>query len=109
MIWLITKALLSAAVIVAVAELAGRFPRLGAFLLTLPLISILAFILTWQKEGDITTITQLARETLVLVPLGLPFFIPFALADRTGLTFWPSFALGVIMASITIGLWFRYG
>ena len=109
MIWLITKALLSAAVIVAVAELAGRFPRLGALLLTLPLVSILAFIMTWHKESEMTTITQLARETLVLVPLGLPFFVPFALADRTGLSFWPSFALGLLMASITIGLWFRYG
>ena len=105
----ILKALISAAVIVAVAEVAGRFPRLGALLLTLPIVSILAFIMTWTKAGEMTTITQLARETLVLVPLGLPFFVPFALANRTGLSFWPSFAAGVVLASITIGLWFRFG
>ncbi|HUG67140.1 MAG TPA: hypothetical protein VMM76_05290 [Pirellulaceae bacterium] len=109
MVWTLIKAVISAAVIVAVAELSGRFPRLGALLLTLPLVSILAFIMLWTKEGEMTTITQLARETLVLVPLGLPFFIPFALSDRTGLTFWPSFAMGVLLASITIGLWFRFG
>lgn len=43
--WLIVKALISAAVIVAVAELSSRMPRLGALLLTLPIISILAFIM----------------------------------------------------------------
>ena len=92
-----------------VAEVSGRLPLLGALLLTLPLISILAFIMTWTKEGEMTTITQLARETLVLVPLGLPFFIPFALSDRTGLSFWPSFVTGVMLASITIGFWFWLG
>lgn len=88
--WLIVKALISAAVIVAVAELSGRMPRLGALLLTLPLVRILAFTMTWNKDHEMTTITSLARETLILVPLGLPFFVPFAVADRTGLSFWPS-------------------
>lgn len=109
MIWTFVKAPISAAVIVAVAEVSGRFPRLGALLLTLPFISILAFIMLWTKEGEMTAITRLARETLVLVPLGLPFFIPFAVSNRTGLSFWPSFAIGVLLASITISLWFRFG
>ena len=109
MIWTLVKAFVSAAVIVAVAEVSGRFPRLGALLLTLPMVSILAFIMLWTKEGEMTTITQLAKETLVLVPLGLPFFMPFALSSRTGLSFWPSFMVGVVLASTTIGLWFRFG
>lgn len=109
MLWTFVKAVISAAVIMAVAEVSGRIPRLGALLLTLPIVSILAFIMTWTKEGEMTTIIQLARETLVLVPLGLPFFIPFALANRTGLSFWPTFAVGVVLASITIGLWFQFG
>jgi len=103
---LILKALISAAVIVAVAEVSGRVPRLGALLLTLPLISILAFIMTWNKEQQMGTITALARETIILVPLGLPFFVPFAVANRTGLSFWPTFVIGVLLASLTIGTWF---
>ena len=106
MFWLIIKALVSAAVIVTVAEISGRVPRLGALLLTLPLISILAFIMTWNKEQEMGTITALARETMVLVPLGLPFFVPFAVANRTGLSFWPTFVIGVLLASLTIGTWF---
>ena len=109
MISLFVKAFISAAVIVAVAEVSGRYPRLGALLLTLPVVSILAFIMTWTKSGEMGTITQLARETLVLVPLGLPFFIPFAVANRTGLSFWPSFLAGVVLASVTIGVWMWLG
>ena len=103
---LIVKALISVAVIVAVAELSSRMPRLGALLLTLPLVSILAFIMTWNKDHEMATITLLARETLILVPLGLPFFVPFAVADRTGLSFWPSFVVGVLLATLTIACWF---
>lgn len=108
-VWTILRAAISATVIVAVVEVAGRSPRLGALLLTLPLISILAFIMTWSKAGEMSTITLLARETLILVPLGLPFFIPFAISNRTGLSFWPSLAIGVLLASISIGLWFQFG
>ena len=109
MFWTLVKATISAAVIVAVADVSGRFPRLGALLLTLPIVSILAFVMTWHQDGEMTTISHLAKETLVLVPLGLPFFVPLAFSDRTGLSFWPSFFLGVILASCTIGLWFRFG
>lgn len=109
MLTLIVKTLISAAIIVAVSEIAGRYPRVGGLVLTLPVVSIMAFVMTWTKQGEMATITTLARETLVLVPLGLPFFVPFAIANRTGLSFWPSFALGLVLASLTIGAWLQYG
>ena len=107
--WTLAKATISAAVIVAVAELSHRFPRLGALLLTLPLVSILAFVMSWQQQHDLPAISRLARETLVLVPLGLPFFLPLAFAERMGLSFWSATALGLVLASFTIGAWFAFG
>lgn len=107
--WTIAKALIAAAVIVTVSEIANRLPRIGALLLTLPIASILAFIFTWIRHDDLTTVARLARETLVLVPLGLPFFVPLAFSERLGLGFWPAFLAGVALASLTIGLWFRLG
>ena len=104
MLWMLLKALISAAIIVAVAEVARLSPRLGGLLLSLPTISILAFIMTWTKEGEMGVIARLAREALILVPLSLPFFIPFALSSRTGLSFWPSFVLGLVLAATSIGL-----
>ncbi|MCA9070561.1 MAG: DUF3147 family protein [Planctomycetaceae bacterium] len=107
--WTISKTLIAAGIITGVSEVANRVPRLGALLLTLPVVSILAFIFTWVGHRDLDGISRLARETLVLVPLGLPFFLPLAFASRLGLGFWPAFVAGIIFASITIGLWFLLG
>ena len=107
--WTIAKAVIAAVIIVTVSEIANRLPRLGALLLTLPIASLLAFVFTWLRHEDLPTITRLARETLVLVPLGLPFFIPLAFSERLGLGFWPAFLIGVALASTTIGLWFWLG
>jgi hypothetical protein len=106
---LIARGVIAGLVIIGVSALANRSPRLGAFLLTLPLVSILAFIATWSREHELARIARLARETLVLVPLGLPFFVPLAFADRIGLSFWPAFAAGVLLASVTVGLWLWLG
>jgi len=103
------RAIIAGLVVAGVSELADRFPRLGALLLTLPVISIVAFIATWNKNQDLNTISQLARETLILVPLGLPFFIPLAFSERLGVGFWSAFAAGILLASATIGLWFWLG
>jgi len=107
--WMLARAGIAAVTIVAVAEVAQRFPRLGALLLTLPVISIIAFVMTWTEYRDLTTISRLAKEMLVLVPLGLPFFVPLALAERCGLTFWPAVVVGIILSSTTVGLWFLLG
>lgn len=106
---ILLKTMISAAIIVSVSEVANRLPRFGALLLTLPLVSMLAFILTWTEYRELTTISRLARETLILVPLGLPFFIPLGFANRLGLGFWPAFGSGIALTSATIGLWFWLG
>ena len=109
MLFTIIKAVVSAAIIVAVVEVSRRLPRVGALLLTLPIVSILAFVMSWWQHHDLAAIAKLARETLVLVPLGLPFFVPLAFAERLGFGFWSAAALGVTLASLTIGLWFGFG
>ncbi len=106
---LIVRAVIAGVIVAVVTELAPRLPRVGALILTLPIVSIVAFIVTWHAHRDVTVIARLARETLVLVPLGLPFFVPLALAPRVGLSFWPAFGLGVVCAGVTIGAWFWLG
>ena len=103
------RGVIAGAVVVAVAAVSKRHPRVGALLLTLPLVSILAFIASWHENRDLAAISRLARETLVLVPLGLPFFVPFAVAPRLGLGFWSAFAAGVLLASAVISLWLWLG
>lgn len=104
-VWNIVRVLIAAVTIVVVAALSKRYPRYGALLLSLPLVSILAFLMSWFQYRDVSAVSRLARETLVLVPLGLPFFVPFALAPRLGWGFWPSLAGGVVLATLAIGAW----
>ena len=107
--WMFVRGAIAAVTVVVVSETAQRFPRLGALLLTLPLISIIAFVMTWSQHRDLLAISRLAKETLVLVPLGLPFFIPLAFSERWGLNFWLAFGAGLALASITIAAWFWFG
>ena len=107
--WNVVRGLIAALVVVAVAELSERYPRAGALLLTLPIVSIIAFVMAWTQHRDMAVISRLAKETLVLVPLGLPVFVPLALAVRLGLGFGVALTLGVLLASLLIGLWVGFG
>jgi hypothetical protein len=103
--WSILRVILVAVIVVAVADISKRYPRVGALLLSLPLVSILAFLFGWFQHRDLPAISKLAWETLILVPLGLPFFLPLAFAQRLGLDFWWALLSGVLLAAMTIGIW----
>ncbi len=101
----VLRVVVVAIIVVAVAEISKRSPRLGAVLLSLPIMSILAFQFSWFQHRDLPALSRMARDTLVLVPLGLPFFVPFALAQRLGWNFWACLAVGILLATLTIGAW----
>jgi hypothetical protein len=107
-VWNSIKVALVAITVVVVAELSKRYPRIGALLLSLPIVSLLAFLVSWFQHRDLAAISRLSRETLILVPLGLPFFIPLAFAERLHLDFWSAFAAGIVLASLTIGTWLLF-
>jgi hypothetical protein len=103
------RGIIAGVVVIAVTELSRKYPRAGALLLTLPLVSILAFVMAWTKYQDLPAVSRLARETLILVPLGLPFFVPLAFGEKLGFSFWPAFGLGFVLATSTISLWMWLG
>jgi hypothetical protein len=92
MLYYAVKVLVSALVIVAVSEIAKRSTAVAAFVASLPLTSLLAFV--WLKIdgtepgkiGDLSgQIFWLIIPSLVLFPL-LPFLL------KQGLGFWTSLA-----------------
>ena len=103
---ILLRVIIPAIIILAVSEVSRRSPRMGALLLTLPVVSILAFGAAWLRDHDLPSVSRMARETLILVPLGLPFFVPLAFAERLGLGFWTAAGAGLLLASTTIGIWF---
>ena len=106
---LVLRGVVAGAIVVAVLAVSNRSPKLGAFLLTLPVVSIIAFFMARSARRDLNGISKLARETLILVPLGLPFFVPLAFAQKLGLGFWSAFVSGLALASVTVGLWLWLG
>lgn len=93
--------------IVAATEFGRRSPRLGGFILSLPLVSMLAIVMLWSRDHDLATVSRFARETLMFVVCGLPLFVPLAFAQQLGLGFWGAMAAGTILAGVTtaIGLY----
>ena len=97
------KVLLTAAVVVAVSEIAKRSSLWGAVLASLPLTSLLAFMWLYVETGNTQGIASLSQSIFWLVLASLPLFLVLPLCLRSGWPFWPS--LGGACA-VTVGAYF---
>lgn len=86
------KVVVTAVVVVAVAEIAKRSSIWAALLASLPLTSLLAFVWLYLDTGDSERVAVLAHSVLWLVLPSLLLFIALPLLLRAGWGFWPSFA-----------------
>jgi hypothetical protein len=92
MLWIITKYLITSAIVVAVSELAKRSDRLGALLASLPLVTLLALTWLYVEKQPAEKIINHAWYTFWYVVPTLPMFLLFPrLFTRFG--FWPALAL----------------
>lgn len=105
MLAIVAKAVLTAAFIIAMAELAKRSTFLAALFISLPLATALTVFWLYVDTKDAARAGQLAWSTLLLVPPGLVFLIGLPLGIRLGLNFWASFALS---AAATAAFYFLY-
>ena len=99
---LAAKALLSGALIVAIAEIGKRLPTLGALIASLPLVSVLGMILMWHARPDPENMAVHAGATFWYVLPSLPMFLLIAWLLRSGYGFWLSLAAG---CTLTIALY----
>jgi hypothetical protein len=97
MLYAAIKAILSGAIIAIVSEVAKRNPAIGALILSLPLISILAFIWLWRDTGDTDGIASLAQSTFWFVLPTLPMFLVLPALLRGGMGFWPALGLSCLL------------
>ena len=85
--WLITKYLVTAAVVVLVSEAAKRSDRLGGLLGALPMVTLLALVWLYLEHQSQQKIANHAWYTFWYVLPTLPMFLVFpALLPRLG--FW---------------------
>jgi len=88
MLYLALKAILSGIVVAAASELARRSPALGGLIVSLPLVSLLAFIWLWQDTGDNARIATLSESTFWYILPTLPMFLVLPALLRLGVSFW---------------------
>lgn len=96
MLYTIVKVLVSAVLIVAIAELAKRATFLGSLLASLPVVSLLAFVWLYLDTRSVEKVAALSNGIfwLVLPSLSLFLVLP-VLLRRTGDFF---LSLGVAVA-----------
>lgn len=97
------KTLLAALVIAFVSETVGRYPRLAALVLSLPLVTIFSFSWSWYKDRNLEAIAQVSHDSLFIIPLTLPFFAIFAYCGRFGLSFWSAMLMGLVTTALSVG------
>lgn len=103
MAWIITKYLLTAAVVVLVSELAKRSDRLGGLIAALPLITIMTLIWLYLEKQPEQKIANHAWYTFWYVVPTLPMFLVFPwLLARLG--FWPTLLASAALSILSFGL-----
>lgn len=99
MSWIVTKYLITAAVVVLVSELAKRSDKLGGLIAALPLVSVLTLMWLYVENQPTSKIANHAWYTFWYAVPTLPMFLVFpTLLPRYG--FWLSLVVSVF---ITMG------
>ena len=103
MVWLISKYLLTAAVVVLVSEAAKRSDKLGGFIAALPLVTLLALVWLYVEKQPQAKISNHAWYTFWYVVPTLPMFLAFPfLLPRLG--FWLTMLASVVITVACFGL-----
>jgi hypothetical protein len=106
---LLLRILLAGLIVVAVTEIARLWPRLAAIILFVPLVPPLVLLSMYMKDGDAAAVSHLSRQSLLLIPLGLMFFVPLALVPALKIPFWLAFAGGIGLMSAAVGSYLYLG
>ena len=102
MLYLLIKALVSGVIVAAASEVARRWPGIGGLIVSLPLVSLLAFVWLWRDTGDGERVAQLSLGAFWFFLPSMPLFLILPAMLRSGVGFW--LALGVAIA-ITLALY----
>jgi hypothetical protein len=100
MLYLALKGLLSGAIVLIVSEVAKRSPALGALIVSLPLVSILAMLWLHHETRDAARLAAHAEATFWYVLPSLPMFLLLPALLRQGWAFYPSLAACVLLTAV---------
>ena len=102
--YLLLKAILSGVIVAVASELARRSSLLGAVLISLPLMSILALVWLYRDTRDTGEAAALSWSILWVIVPSLVFFVVLPLALRS-VGFWAALLLACAATAAAYGVW----
>ncbi|QDU34347.1 hypothetical protein KS4_24150 [Poriferisphaera corsica] len=96
MLYQVIKVLISAVLIVVIAEVSKRFSWLGGLLASLPLISYLAIIWLYVDTGNKGKVSALSMDIFWLVIPSLSFFLMLPVFLKK-MDFYPAMGLATVV------------
>lgn len=113
MFYFVIKCALSGIIVAIVSEVAKRSPALGALIVSLPMVSLLAILWLWRDSGDVERIARHSESTFWYVLPSLPMFLVLPALLRAGAGFWLSLviccALTALLYCITTWALAKFG
>jgi hypothetical protein len=100
MLYLALKGLLSGAIVLIVSEVAKRSPALGALIVSLPLVSLLAMMWLHYETRDAARLAAHAEATFWYVLPSLPMFLALPALLRQGWAFYPALGACVVLTAV---------
>jgi hypothetical protein len=91
------KFIISGFLIAFASWLSGRKPILAGFIISLPLMSMLAILFSYLEYRDMSRVNEFAASIIVAVPLSLLFFVPFLLNRWFKMNFLMTFGTGLLL------------
>jgi hypothetical protein len=103
MLWIVTKYVITAGLVVLISEFAKRSDKLGALVAALPMVTILTLIWLHVEKQPAAKVANHAWYTFWYVVPTLPMFLVFPmLYARLG--FWPALAACVVLTVVFFAL-----
>lgn len=99
------KVIITALVIVGIAELGKKFSPLAAILASLPLTSILAMVWLYVNTQDIQKVIDLSSHIFWAVLPSLIFFIVLPILLRNGIRFSIAMAVSTVIMFISYSVY----
>jgi len=100
MLFFIIKVLISGLIISFASWLSLKKPALAGFLISLPLISIISILFSYNEHKNLEKTIVFSKSILVGIPISLTFFLPFFFSKSLGLGFYSTYFLGIILLII---------
>jgi hypothetical protein len=98
--------MVSGGLVVGASEIAKRNELLGALIVSVPLVSILAMVWLYNDTSDAEKVADFSTGILFLVIPSLALFLSLPVLIRRGVEFWPALgiACAITVVAYVIGL-----